>query len=74
MAALLVLDATMLGNRWTVLALGVVVHHHTIPTAWKVVRGNTKGAWLPLCETLLGLLQGALPKSVFVYVLTDWGL
>ena len=70
----LALDATTLGNRWTVLALGVVVHQHTIPTAWKVVRGNTKGAWLPLCETLLGLLRGALPKSVFVYVLTDWGL
>ena len=26
----LALDATTLGNRWTVLALGVVVHHHTI--------------------------------------------
>jgi hypothetical protein len=35
---------TTLGNRWTVLALGVVVHQHTIPIAWKVVRGNTKGA------------------------------
>ena len=26
----LALDATTLGNRWTVLALCVVVHHHTI--------------------------------------------
>ena len=31
----LALDATTLGNRWTVLALGVVVHHHTIPIAWR---------------------------------------
>jgi hypothetical protein len=70
----LALDATTLGNRWTVLALGVVVHQHTIPIAWQVVRGNTKGAWLPRCTQMLALLQGALPKSIPVYVLTDWGL
>jgi hypothetical protein len=70
----LALDATTLGNRWTVLALGVVVHHHTIPIAWRVLRGNTKGAWLPLCEAMLALLRGALPKSMPVYVLTDRGL
>jgi hypothetical protein len=70
----LVLDATTLGNRWTVLALGVVVHHHTIPIAWRVLRGNTKGAWLPLCEAMLALLRGALPKAMPVYVLTDRGL
>jgi hypothetical protein len=70
----LALDATTLGNRWTVLALGVVVHQHTIPVAWKVVRGNTKGAWLPWCEQMLALLQGALPKAMPVYVLTDRGL
>jgi hypothetical protein len=70
----LALDATTLGNRWTVLALGVVVHHHTIPIAWKVVRGNTIGAWLPLCVALLGVLRGALPKAMPVYVLTDRGL
>ena len=46
----------------------------TIPIAWKVVRGNTKGAWLPLCEAMLALLRGALPKSMPVYVLTNRGL
>jgi hypothetical protein len=70
----LALDATTLGNRWTVLALGVVVHHHTIPIAWKVVRGNTKGAWLPMCEAMRALLRGALPKSMPVYVLDRSGL
>jgi hypothetical protein len=70
----LALDATTRGNRWTVLALGVVVHQHTIPVAWTIVRGNTKGAWRPLCEALLGLLRGALPKSLPVFVLTDRGL
>ena len=38
------------------MARGVVVHHHTIPIAWRVLRGNTKGARLPLCEALLGVL------------------
>ena len=60
----LALDATTLGNRWTVLARGVVVYQHTLPIAWKVVRGNTKGAWRPLCEPRLALLRGALPKSI----------
>jgi hypothetical protein len=58
------LDATTRGNRWTVLALGVVVHHPTIPIAWKGVRGNTLGAWRPLCAALLGVLRGALPKAM----------
>jgi hypothetical protein len=70
----LALDATTLGNRWTVLALGVVVHQHTIPVAWTIVRGNTKGAWLPLCEALLGVLRDALPQAIPAYVLTDRGL
>jgi hypothetical protein len=69
----LALYATTLGNRWTVLALGVVVHQHTIPVAWKVVRGNTKGAWLPLCEALLGVLRGALPQAIPAYVFEGCG-
>ena len=69
----LALDATTLGNRWTVLALGVVVHQHTIPVAWKVVRGNTKGAWLLLCEALLGVLRGALPQAIPAYVFGGYG-
>ena len=70
----MVLDATTLGNRWTVLALGVVVHQQTIPVAWIIARGSTKGAWLPMCEAMRALLRGALPKSIPVYVLTDRGL
>jgi hypothetical protein len=56
------------------LALGVVVYQHTIPLAWKVVRGNTKGVWLPLCVQMLALLRGALPKCMPVSVLTNRGL
>ena len=70
----LTLDITTRGNRWTGLALGVAVPWHTISIAWKVVRGNTEGARLLWCEQRLALLRSALPKSIPVYVLTDWGL
>ena len=33
----LALDAATVGYRWSVIALGVVVHQHTIPVAWTVV-------------------------------------
>ena len=38
------------------------------------MRGTAKGAWLPLCEALLALLRGALPKAMPMDVLTDRGL
>ncbi len=42
-------------------ALGVVVHQPTLPMAWKVVRGNTQGAWRPLGETRLR--RGRVPQD-----------
>ena len=60
----LALDATMLGSRWKVLALGVGVHQPAIPIAGRVVRGTAKGARLPSGKALLGVLRGALPKSI----------
>ena len=36
-------------------------------------RGNTKGAWLPLCEALLGVLRGALPQAIPAYVFGGYG-
>jgi hypothetical protein len=43
------------------------------PVAWKVVRGNTQGAWLPLCEALLSVLRGALPQAIPAYVFGGYG-
>jgi hypothetical protein len=41
----LVLDATTLGERWTILSICVVVRCCAIPVAWKVIGGHEKGSW-----------------------------
>lgn len=38
----LVLDATTLGERWTILSISVVVRACAIPVAWKVVGGHAQ--------------------------------
>jgi hypothetical protein len=40
-------DATSLGDRWTVLAVSVLVHGCAIPVAWKVLPAHAKGSWRP---------------------------
>lgn len=70
----LVLDATSLADRWTVLSVGVVLRGCAIPVAWKVVGGQEKGSWRPHWERLLEQLAGAIPAQWRVIVLTDRGL
>ena len=43
----LVLDATSLGNRWTILALSVVIRSCAIPVAGKVLPAQQPGSWRP---------------------------
>jgi hypothetical protein len=43
----LVLDASTLGQRFTILAVCVVIRGCAIPVAWKVVDATQKGAWKP---------------------------
>src|SRR5579864_1719847 len=40
----LVMDATSLGNRWTILAISVVVRGCAIPVAWKVIAAQQEGS------------------------------
>jgi hypothetical protein len=70
----LVVDATSLGNRWTVLAVSVVLSGGAIPVAWKVLRAEEEGSWRPHWEQLFADLQGAIPSDWFVIVLADRGL
>jgi hypothetical protein len=70
----LTLDATTLGERWTILAISVVMSGCAIPVAWKVLSGKGKGSWRPHWEELLGQLKGAIPTDWQVLVLTDRGL
>lgn len=70
----LALDATTLGDRWTVLAICVVLRGCAIPVAWKVIGAHAKGSWRPYWEGLLEHLQGRIPASWQVLVLADRGL
>ena len=70
----LVLDATTLGERWTILSISVVIRSCAIPVAWKVLGGHEKGSWRPHWEGLLKHLQGSIPADWQVLVLADRGL
>jgi Transposase DDE domain len=70
----LALDATTLGERWTVLAVCVVIRGCSIPVAWKVIGAHAKGSWRPYWEGLLEHLQGRISPDWQVMVLADRGL
>jgi hypothetical protein len=70
----LVLDATTLGERWTILSISVVIRSCAIPVAWKVLGGHEKGSWRPHWEGLLKHLDGCLPAEWQVLVMADRGL
>lgn len=70
----LVLDATSLRDRCTVLAVSVVYRGCAIPVAWTVVEANSKGAWKPHWLAMLVELDGVLPAGWTVLVLADRAL
>lgn len=70
----LALDATTLGQRFTVLAVSVLYRGCAIPVAWAVVPATAKGRWRPQWETLLAHLDGVVPPDWLVVVLADRGL
>ena len=70
----LVLDATTLGERWTILSISVVIRSCAIPVAWKVLGGHEKGSWRPHWEGLLKHLEGSIPADWQVLVMADRGL
>jgi len=70
----LALDATTLGQRFTVLAVSVVYRGCAIPVAWVVVPATQKGAWRRHGESLFTLLQDSVPDDWMVLVLADRGL
>jgi hypothetical protein len=70
----LVLDATTLRDRWTILSISVVIRSCAIPVAWKVLGGHEKGSWRPHWERLLKHLEGSIPVDWQVLVMADRGL
>jgi hypothetical protein len=70
----LALDATTLGERFTVLACAIVYRGCAIPVAWSVLLANEPGAWHPHWCALLRRVHDALGSGWTVLVLTDRGL
>src|SRR6266566_4917813 len=70
----LALDATSLRNRWTILAISVLVAGCAIPVAWKVLPAEQEGSWRPHWEALLKVLGPSVPQEWEVIVLADRGL
>jgi len=70
----LAMDATSLGQLFTVLAISVVYRGCAIPIAWVVLPGNTPGAWKTHWLTLFEQLHGSVPDDWIVLVLADRGL
>ena len=70
----LVMDASTLGQRFTILSISVVVRGCAIPVAWKVVAATRAGAWRPHWIALFERLDGCIPADWTVIVLADRGL
>ena len=70
----LALDATTLGQRFTVLAVSVLYRGCAVPVAWKIVKATVPHAWQPEWKTLLSQFQQRVPVDWTVIVLADRGL
>lgn len=70
----LALDATHIGQNFTVLSINVLYRGCAIPVAWKVVKGTEKGAWKPHWQKLCQHLKQAIPNDWQVIVSADRGL
>lgn len=70
----LALDATSLGDCFTVLSIGVVYRGQAIPVAWKVLHANVPHPWKPEWVALLRLFSGVVPPGHTVIVMTDRAL
>jgi hypothetical protein len=70
----LALDATSLGQVFTVLVLSVMYRGCSIPVAWAIVGGTQQGSWQAHWLGMLALAHRAIPRKWRVVVLTDRGL
>jgi hypothetical protein len=71
---LIAMDATNIGQNFTVLSINVLYRRCAIPIAWKVVKGTEKGSWKPYWQELFQSLKEIVPPSYLVIVSADRGL
>src|SRR5918911_2272447 len=72
-ALALALDATTLGDRFTILTISVVYRGFGIPVAWTILVANQKHAWKGEWLRMLRMLRPAIPRDWTVLVLADRG-
>lgn len=70
----LALDASTLGERFTVLNLSVMYRGCGLPVAWVIIRAKQKGSWRPYWEGLLAAVATVVPQDWKVIVTADQGL
>lgn len=70
----LAIDATTLGQLFTVLTISVVYRGCAIPVGWKVLAATEKHSWKWEWMRMLHQLRPAIPASYTVIVLADRGL
>ena len=70
----LAIDATSIGQNFTVLSLHVLYQGCGIPVAWKIVKGTEKGSWKPHWQNLFQSLSDVVPDDWQVIVSADRGL
>lgn len=70
----LAMDASTLGQRFTILTISVLVRGCAIPVAWHIVEATRPGAWRPHWEELFEQLHGSVPDDWTVIVAADRGL
>jgi len=70
----LAMDASTLGERFTVLSISVMYRGCGIPIGWKIIKAGQEGEWRPYWEGLLAALEGVVPEDWKVIVMADRGL
>ena len=68
------IDATNIGQNFTVLSINVLYRRSAIPIAWKVIKGTEKGSWKPYWQELFQALKNIVPTDWKVIVSADRGL
>lgn len=70
----LALDASTLGERFTVLNISVMYRGCGMPIAWKILPAMEEGEWRSHWEGMLERLRGIVPADWKVIVMADRGL
>ncbi|MDY6940083.1 MAG: transposase [Cyanobacteriota bacterium] len=70
----LAVDATSIGQKFTVLSMNVLLAGCGIPVAWSIVHATEPGSWKPHWLQLIQQVQGVIPPHSSVIVTADRGL